>query len=263
MWEERVCILCSSEKVETKKHFILECEAFRDNRENYVGIMATSSWDNLFSEEFEEKLGAVIVKLRGKGPNTKSRWKSNLSHRLFLASWMLKNTFFIYLYPISTIWDAHMDVSEVFLQASSLSFLSSPSPFVTEGFCLTGLGFIDQLRSGVSLQMLAGSTSLSEVFYPFNENGFIVGLLFPEEHCGVPLVVAGSISQTVSPSAVTIPRSEPLEDGMIKASSDRRPKKRKCLKTKGKINNLVLGKDVALNQVKMMFDQSLVGRVYV
>jgi hypothetical protein len=50
MWEERVCILCSSGKVETEKHFILECEAFKDSRENYAGILAASSWDNLFSE---------------------------------------------------------------------------------------------------------------------------------------------------------------------------------------------------------------------
>jgi hypothetical protein len=66
MWEERVCILCSSRKVETKKHFILECEAFKDNRENYAGILAASSRDNLFSEEFVKKLEAVIVKLHRK-----------------------------------------------------------------------------------------------------------------------------------------------------------------------------------------------------
>ena len=93
MWEERVCIFCSSEKVETEKKFILECEAFKDIRENYVGILVASSWDNLFSEEFVEKLGAFIVKLHRKraeyksqGPNTRARWRSNLSHSLFLAS---------------------------------------------------------------------------------------------------------------------------------------------------------------------------------
>jgi hypothetical protein len=52
MWEERVCILCSLGMLETKKHFIFECEAFKDRMENYVGILAASSWDNLFSEEF-------------------------------------------------------------------------------------------------------------------------------------------------------------------------------------------------------------------
>jgi hypothetical protein len=73
MWEERVCILCSSGKVETKKHFILECEAFKDSRENYAGILAASSWDNLFSEEFVKKLGAVIVKLHRKMAEYKSQ----------------------------------------------------------------------------------------------------------------------------------------------------------------------------------------------
>ena len=66
MWEERVCIFFSSGKVETEKHFILECEAFKDSRENYAGILAASSWDNLFSKEFVETLGALIVKLHRK-----------------------------------------------------------------------------------------------------------------------------------------------------------------------------------------------------
>jgi hypothetical protein len=79
--------MCSSGKVETEKHFILECEALKDSRENYAGILAANSWDNLFSKECVEKLGAIIVKL---WPNTKVRWKNNLSHRLFVASWTLK-----------------------------------------------------------------------------------------------------------------------------------------------------------------------------
>jgi hypothetical protein len=53
--------------------FILECEALKDSRENYVGILAASSWDNLFSEEFVEKLGAVIVKLHRKRAEYKSQ----------------------------------------------------------------------------------------------------------------------------------------------------------------------------------------------
>ena len=66
VWEERVCIFCSSGKVETEKHFILECEVFKDNRESYPDILAASSWDNLFSEGFCEKLGAFIVRLHKK-----------------------------------------------------------------------------------------------------------------------------------------------------------------------------------------------------
>ena len=75
MWEERVCILCSSGKVETEKHFILECEALKDSRENYAGILAANSWDNLFSKEFVEKLGAIIVKLHRKRAEYKRQMK--------------------------------------------------------------------------------------------------------------------------------------------------------------------------------------------
>ena len=72
-WEERVCILCSSGKVETEKHFILECEALKDSMENYAGILAASSWVNLFSKEFVEKLEAIIVKLHRKRVEYKSQ----------------------------------------------------------------------------------------------------------------------------------------------------------------------------------------------
>jgi len=63
----------SSGKVETEKHFILECEALKDSRENYAGILAASSWVNLFSKEFVEKLEAIIVKLHRKRVEYKSQ----------------------------------------------------------------------------------------------------------------------------------------------------------------------------------------------
>jgi len=66
MWEEKVCIFCSCGKVETKKHFILKCEAFKDNRESYADTLTASSSDNLFSERFVEKIGAFILKLHTK-----------------------------------------------------------------------------------------------------------------------------------------------------------------------------------------------------
>jgi len=50
-------------KVETQKYFLLECLAFKDNRESYTDMLATSSWDNLFSQGFVEKLKAFILKL--------------------------------------------------------------------------------------------------------------------------------------------------------------------------------------------------------
>ena len=54
------------EKWKQKKHFILECEALKDSRKNYAGVLAASSWDNLFSKELVEKLGTIIVKLHRK-----------------------------------------------------------------------------------------------------------------------------------------------------------------------------------------------------
>jgi len=65
-WEESVCVFCTSGKVETEKHFILECEAFKDSRDNYINILTASSWNDLFSEGTVEKLGELIIKLNRK-----------------------------------------------------------------------------------------------------------------------------------------------------------------------------------------------------
>jgi hypothetical protein len=65
-WEEKVCVFCTSKKVETEKHFILECEAFKDCRDNYKSILTTSSWNNLFIEGTMEKLRELMIKLNRK-----------------------------------------------------------------------------------------------------------------------------------------------------------------------------------------------------
>ena len=65
-WEERMCVFYTSEKVETKKHFILECEAFEDSRNNYISILTASSWNNLLIKETMEKLWELIIKLNRK-----------------------------------------------------------------------------------------------------------------------------------------------------------------------------------------------------
>lgn len=36
-------------KMETEKHFIIECDAFKENRECYADMLATNSWDKLFN----------------------------------------------------------------------------------------------------------------------------------------------------------------------------------------------------------------------
>ena len=50
--------------METQKHFILECEAFKDNRDMYVNVLMDKSWDDLFNEGTVENLGALIIKLK-------------------------------------------------------------------------------------------------------------------------------------------------------------------------------------------------------
>ena len=49
--------------MEKEKHFILECEAFKDNRDRYANVLTNKSWDDLFNEGTVEKLEALIIKL--------------------------------------------------------------------------------------------------------------------------------------------------------------------------------------------------------
>ena len=89
-WAERVCIFCTVGKVETEKHFILECEAFKDNRDRYANVLEDKSWDDLFNEGTVEKLGALIIKLNRQRIELQKTVRVGLSHRLFLASRTLK-----------------------------------------------------------------------------------------------------------------------------------------------------------------------------
>jgi hypothetical protein len=58
---KKECMFCTSRKVETKKNFILEHESFKNNTDNYVNILTTSSWANLFSKGTVEKLRVLII----------------------------------------------------------------------------------------------------------------------------------------------------------------------------------------------------------
>ena len=60
---QKECIFCIVGEVETEKHFILECDAFKDNRDRYANVLVDKSWDDLFNEGTVEKLGALIIKL--------------------------------------------------------------------------------------------------------------------------------------------------------------------------------------------------------
>ena len=86
-WVERVCIFCIAGKVETEKHFILECEAFKGNRHRYANVLADKSWDDLFNEGTVEKLGVLIIKLNRQTIELqKNNVRVGRSNRLFLAS---------------------------------------------------------------------------------------------------------------------------------------------------------------------------------
>ena len=50
-----------------KKHFILECDAFRDIRENYHSMLASILWHCLFSDGTVIRLGQLITNLSKKG----------------------------------------------------------------------------------------------------------------------------------------------------------------------------------------------------
>ena len=58
-----MCTFCTAGKVEKEKHFILECEAFKDSRDRYANFLMDKYWDDLFNEGIVEKLGALIIKL--------------------------------------------------------------------------------------------------------------------------------------------------------------------------------------------------------
>jgi len=61
-----VCTFCTFEAVELEKHFILECDAFKDIRESYQNMLALVSWHCLFSEGIFGRLGHLIINLNQK-----------------------------------------------------------------------------------------------------------------------------------------------------------------------------------------------------
>ena len=70
-WEERVCNFFISGAVESEKHFILECDAFKDIRDSYGSMLASIPWHCLFSEGIVRRLGQLIINLSKKRLNYK------------------------------------------------------------------------------------------------------------------------------------------------------------------------------------------------
>ena len=65
-WEEMVCTFCTFGAVESEKYFILECDAFRDFRDNYCSMLASILWHCLFNEGTLRRLGQLIINLSKK-----------------------------------------------------------------------------------------------------------------------------------------------------------------------------------------------------
>ena len=60
------CVHRTSGAVESEKHFILECDAFKDIRESYENMLASFSWHCLFSKGIVGRLGQLIINLNRK-----------------------------------------------------------------------------------------------------------------------------------------------------------------------------------------------------
>ena len=65
-WKERVCTFFTSGAMESEKHFILECDVFKDIKESYENMLASVSWHCLFSEGIVGRLVQLIINLNRK-----------------------------------------------------------------------------------------------------------------------------------------------------------------------------------------------------
>ncbi|KAH9287672.1 hypothetical protein KI387_031789, partial [Taxus chinensis] len=92
VWEDRVCVFCTSSAVESEKHFMLECSTYSDIRAQFASTVAAASLQDIFSENTVGKTGELIIKLTNRRSECQKDLQPNLlSHRLFLlASCTLK-----------------------------------------------------------------------------------------------------------------------------------------------------------------------------
>ena len=52
--------------MEPEKHFILECDAFRDIRDSYHSMLASIPWHCLFNDETIIRFGQLVINLSKK-----------------------------------------------------------------------------------------------------------------------------------------------------------------------------------------------------
>jgi hypothetical protein len=62
-WDERVCHLCDTKKVEDEKHFLLDCPAYTHIRSHFQNICHTTNLPNLLTQQKYGDLGKLLLML--------------------------------------------------------------------------------------------------------------------------------------------------------------------------------------------------------
>jgi hypothetical protein len=62
-WDERVCHLCDTKKVEDGKHFLLDCPAYTHIRSHFQNICHTINLPNFLTQQKYDDLGKLILML--------------------------------------------------------------------------------------------------------------------------------------------------------------------------------------------------------
>jgi hypothetical protein len=62
-WDERVCHLCDTKKVEDEKHFLLDCPTYTHIRSHFQNIDHTTNLPNLLTQQKYGDLGNLLLML--------------------------------------------------------------------------------------------------------------------------------------------------------------------------------------------------------
>jgi hypothetical protein len=60
-WDERVCHLCDTKKVEYEKHFLLDCPAYTHIRSHFQNIYHTTNLPNILTQQKYGDLGKLLL----------------------------------------------------------------------------------------------------------------------------------------------------------------------------------------------------------
>jgi len=140
----------------------------------------------------------------------------------------------------------------------------------TAGECMPDWGPMSQpVEEGLPYDQVPNFgllSSLNENFGGLAAEGYLGAppdILLPLESLGQDLgFLRDSPVAEKEPEDVNVVRSEPLLDhGASEPCLKTRKQKKRCIKSKGKLSNLVLGEEVEIQHVIQMSKQTLVGRV--